>query len=372
MGMPALAMLRRCDHHQGGGGMQRVFGRLDDGSEVHALTLRSDAGLAAEVLSFGGILRRLTLEVDGRPLSLVLGLPDLPAYLTDRDNLGILVGRYGNRIAHGRFSLDGQQYQLDRNEGDNHLHGGRGGFGRRLWDIEALDVASVRLALRSPAGDQGYPGNVQVSATLRLHGHCLELCYRARTDAPTPFNLTHHPYFNLAGDPTVPAAQQRLQVPAERYLPVDAALIPTGTLAAVAATPFDFRVATSFDERRVAGDPQLALGHGYDHCLLLQAAHDYSAELYSPHSGVALRIVSPMPALQVYEGQMLDRGHPGLGRGVCLEPQQCPDAPNQPAFPPAILRPGEEYVHRIEYRFAPAGRDAGRDAVRAALDAALR
>lgn len=348
--------------------MQRVFGRLPDGDDIHAITLRSDAGLCAEVLSYGGILRRLQLPVGGRVLDLVLGLDDLEAYLADTDSLGILVGRFGNRIAGGRAMVDGVVHQLSRNEGPNHLHGGVRGFGRRRWNVAAVAPDHVLLERVSPAGEEGYPGTLRVSAALRVHGCCLELDYRASCDAPTPVNLTHHPYFNLAGDAAVPASAQWLQVPADRWLPVDQALLPSGEIAGVAGTPFDFRTAATLDARRVAGDPQLRNGGGYDHCLVLEDGAPHSAELYSPHSGVAMRMTSPMPAVQLYEGQGLDRGHPGLGRGVCLEPQGFPDAPSHAHFPDAILRPGVEYRHHIVYRFAVPGPGADWSAVRDALD----
>lgn len=351
--------------------MQRIFGTMPDGSDVHAITLENDHGLRAEVLTYGGILRQLEVPAGDARVNVVLGLADLPAYLHDHDSLGILVGRFGNRIAGGRFVLDGVEHQLSRNEGPNHLHGGIRGFGHRLWDVRERTREHVLLARVSPAGEEGYPGTLEVSAEFRLRGHCLELSYRARTDAATPINLTHHPYFNLAGDRRVPAAAQVLRIQADHYLPVDAALIPTGQIADVYATPFDFRIPRTPDAKRIADDPQLALGKGYDHCLVLNSEYAAcTAELYSPHSGVAMRLTSPMPAVQLYEGQMLDNRHPELGRGLCLEPQQFPDAPNHADFPDTILRPGEDYLHRIEYRFGVVGRNAGWDEVADALDRA--
>lgn len=346
--------------------MQRVFGQLPDGTDVLAITLRNGAGLRAEILTLGGILRSLEVPLDGGHANVVLGLPDLPAYLADRDNLGVLVGRYGNRIASGRFVLDGATHQLDRNEGDNHLHGGTHGFGRVPWQVREVGEDHLVLTLHSPAGDQGYPGNLEVSARFHLRGHALELEYQARIDASSPVNLTHHPYFNLAGDPAVPVAQQVLKIPASAYLPVGAGLIPTGEIAAVAGTAFDFRRPATPDERRDQHDPQLAMGKGYDHCLVLERDAACTAELYAPRSGLAMRIRSPMPAVQFYEGQMLPAGR---GHGLCLEPQQFPDAPNHPHFPATILRPGQHYRHRIEYRFAQPGRDVDWQAVQAALDA---
>lgn len=348
--------------------MQHVFGHLSDGTDVVAIPLGNAHGLRAEVLSYGGILRSLHVPLDDGEANVVLGLADLSAYLADRDNLGILVGRYGNRIAAGRFTLDGVEYQLDRNEGGNHLHGGGHGFGRLPWQVREVGEAHVVLGLHSPAQDQGYPGTLDVQASYRLRGHVLELEYQASVDAATPLNLTHHPYFNLAGDPAVPVAQQLLRVPAEAYLPVGDGLIPTGEIVAVAGTAFDFRQPASMDARRDRCAPQLAIAGGYDHCLVLEPGAPCVAELYAPQSGLAMRILSRVPAVQVYEGQMLvpERGH-----GMCLEPQQFPDAPNHAHFPPAVLRPGERYRHRISYCFAQPGRDADWATVTAALDASI-
>lgn len=348
--------------------MRRIFGQLPCGTDIHAITLRSREGLEAELLTYGGILRTLNLSVAGRTLPLVLGLPDLPAYLADHDSLGILVGRFGNRIANSRFVLDGIAHVLAANEGRNHLHGGASGFGRRVWTVAELAEDRAVLTYASPAGEEGYPGSVEVSARFRLRGHDLELEFAARSDAATPINLTHHPYFNLAGDASIPAAAQRLRIPADRYLPIDAELIPTGEVASVDVTPFDFRQSSSLREQIDPAYPQIALGHGYDHCLVLVDAADCSAELYSPHSGVAMRITSDAPAVQLYGGQGLAKGRPQLGDGLCLEPQGYPDAPNQPHFPDCILRPGQDYRRHIVYRFAVAGTAAAWEQVQVALD----
>jgi aldose 1-epimerase len=348
--------------------MQREFGRIDE-QPIHAISLTGD-GIRAEVLSYGGVLRKLEIDTPRGPVGVVLGLPDLDAYRNDRDYLGVLVGRFGNRIAGASFELDGRRYAVSANEGGNHLHGGRLGFGRRVWAIAACDTQSLRLRYLSPDGEEGYPGQLRVEAEFRLGRQRLQLTWRASTDAATPLNLTHHPYFNLAGDPAVPAAAQVLQVPADRFLPVDDQSIPVGEIASVAGTPFDFRVAATLEQRRAAGHAQLRQSGGFDHCLVMAEQRRCSAELYSPHSGVAMRMLSPAPALQLYEGQGLDRSHPELGRGVCLEPQGFPDAPNRPQFPSSILRPGQVYEHRIVYQFATPGPAAAWAEVEAALEAA--
>ncbi|NKF24212.1 aldose epimerase family protein [Solimonas marina] len=336
--------------------MKREFGTLDGGTPIHAYTLRSEAGLSAEILDYGGILRSLRYPGRGGSTELVLGLPTLADYRRDPSYLGIIAGRFANRIAAGRYTLDGASQQLSVNEGPNHLHGGQLGLGRRVWTV--LDDASdgarsmLRLAYRSPAGEEGYPGNVDITATFTLDGSRLTLQLDAQTDAPTPINLTYHPYFNLGGDGHVPAAEQRLEVPADRYLPVDAALLPSGEVASVAGTPFDFR-----RERPIAhplDDARLVASRGYDHCLVLADDATYSARIVSPRSGIGMTVRSNKPAIQVYEGQGLDAQHPELGRGVCLEPQDYPDAPNHPQFPSAILRPGYAYRHTIELTFAAA------------------
>lgn len=332
--------------------MKREFGTSPDGRTVHLLTLHSDQGLEAEVLTYGGILRALRLEAGGGFVPLVLGLDDLPAYLADNLNLGRLVGRTSGRIAHGCYEHDGRTHRLSVNEGRHHLHGGSGGFGRSLWRVEEQDADRVRLARTFEDGEDGYPGRLEAGVEFRLQGTTLHVGITALCDAPTPFDPTYHPYFNLAGDSAVPAAGQLLRVPADRYLPVDAELIPLGEIAFVDGTPFDFRLPVTPERNTDPADPQIRMGRGYDHCLVLASGTRCSAELYSSHSGVAMRVSSDAPALVFYEGQALDAAHPHLGRGLCLEPQGFPDAPNQAGFPDAILLPGQRYVRRIAYRFA--------------------
>jgi len=339
----------------------REFGHLPDGTPVHVITLVSPCGMRAQCLTFGGILRELQVPVDGRWVNVVLGLPDLAAYLADRQHLGALIGRYGNRISHARFMLDGCEYQLDRNDGAHHLHGGSKGFSRRVWTLLEHSATHVLLHYHAHAGEQGYPGALSVSARLELHDHGLELQYRAQTDASTVVNLTHHPYFNLAGyphmaaHPHMAADLQWLRIPANGYLPIDHELIPLGTIASVEGSPFDFRMPRPLFQIPDRGHEQLRHGGGYDHCLVLEPARTCSAELYSAHSGIVMRMQSPMPGVQLYGGQ-------GLGgeiSGICLEPQYFPDAPNQSHFPDTTLYPGQEYRHRIHYQFAvvPPGSD---------------
>lgn len=348
----------------------RPFGKLDDGRAVHAHALDGGGPLRAEVLDLGGILARLWFEGPGGPVPLVLGLADARAYFADPSYLGIVVGRFGNRIGGAAFALDGRTHHLSANEGRNHLHGGMLGFGRRLWQVRAHGGNRLELRYHSPDGEEGYPGNLDMRAIYSIDGARLRLELEACCDSATPFNPTHHPYWNLAGDPAVPASAQWLKSPTRGFLPVDGELIPLGEVADAVGTPFDFRAARVLDDATAAGHPQLDVAGGYDHCLVLEEGATTCALLYSPHSGIAMRIDCDAPALQLYDGHALDRQHPGLGRGLCLEPQGYPDAPNRPGFPDAILRPGEVFRRVIEYRFAAPGPGREWSEVEAALAAA--
>lgn len=326
----------------------RSFGLLEDGRSVEAITLGEPDGLQVEVLTYGAILRRLSFPVRGVRRDLILFFDRLEHYERDRSYVGPIVGRFGNRIAQGRFALDGQVHQVTTNEGVNHLHGGALGFSKRLWRVASIDASRVVLGLRSPAGEEGYPGNVDATIELQARGDSLFIRLGARTDAPTPVNLTYHPYFNIAGDFRAPATDQRLRIPAGHYLPVEPGLIPTGELASVEGTPFDFRTSRKLKPPAADSHPQLKLGGGYDHCWVLSPDADCSCEL-SVHD-LTLSMRGTGPGLQFYSGQYLARSHPTLGNGVILEPQGLPDAPNQPTFPDSILRPGEAYRAEIEYR----------------------
>jgi len=331
----------------------RIFGHLPNGTPIHAITLSAPCGLRAEILTYGGILRRLQVPAQGKWVDVVLRLPDLAGYLRhSHAHLGALVGRYANRIRRARLILDGHEYQLDRNEGNNHLHGGAQGFAHQRWALDEAGARHVVLSYESPAGEQGYPGHLRVSARYEITDEGLQLTCHAQTDAATSVNLTHHPYFNLSGNPALPADRQWLRIPADAYLPTDAEMIPLGEIASVTDTPFDFRTARRLLDTDACGHEQLRLVNGYNHCMVLQAARAYCAELYSPDSGISMRLVSPMPGLQLYGGQGLPHE---LGiSGLCLEPQYFPDAPNHAHFPCPVLHPGQEYVHRIDYRFAVA------------------
>jgi len=335
--------------------MKRPFGRTVDGKEVEVFTLGSEPGLQAEILTLGGTLRSLTLPVGGRRIPLVLSFPDLSGYLKDTSYIGQLVGRYGNRIGGAAFELDGKRYELSRNNGPNTLHGGEVGFGKYVWTV--LDSGStkimdfVKLGHRSPAGINGFPGNLDVSARIYINKNTLGLDWEATTDAPTPINLIWHPYFTPSGDPGRPIDELQLRMSASHYLPVNQARVPTGEIAPVAGTPFDFRKAKTVAVPPAASHPQIALTGGYDHCWVLDKGAKVAAELYCPSSGVRMIVKTSLPGLQLYGAYHFKQVYPGL-HGICLEPENFPDAPNHANFPSSILRPGETHRSYMSFTFS--------------------
>ena len=338
----------------------RSFGLLEDGRSVEAITIGDSDGVQLEVLTYGAIIRRLTVPVRGVRRDVALHFDRLEHYERDRAYVGPVVGRFGNRIAQGRFTLDGVAHQVAVNEGVNHLHGGALGFSRRLWRVlETGNGPRVVLGLHSPAGEEGYPGNLDATIELTVTADSLKVRLGARTDAPTPVNLTYHPYFNLAGnlagDSRTAGTAHWLRIPASHYLPVGPGLIPTGEFATVSGSTFDFRSSRRLEPPPPASHPQLALAGGYDHCWVLDDGADLSCELSSPNRDLTMSIRGSGPGLQFYNGQFLSRAHPRLGSGVILEPQGLPNAMNEPRFPNVILRPGESYRAEIEYAFSTGG-----------------
>jgi aldose 1-epimerase len=310
--------------------------------------------LQAEILSLGGTLRSLSLPLKGKRVPLVLSLPDLPAYLKDTSYLGQLVGRYGNRIAGAAFELDGKQYKLTANNGPNLLHGGDVGFGKYVWKVLGSGGGKntyLKLGHRSPAGTNGFPGNLDVTALISVYENILTLAFEATTDAPTPISFTWHPYFNISGDPGRPIDEQRLMMAASHYLPINENRVPTGEIAPVAGTPFDFRKSKSVRVPPSASHPQIALTGGFDHCWVIDEGARIAGELYSPASGVRMQVRTNLPGLQMYGAYHLKTAYPGWN-AICLEPENFPDAPNHANFPSSILKPGETHKSFMSFAFS--------------------
>ena len=345
------------------------FGTLENGQVVEAVRLARPNGLDLRVITFGAVLQALHVpDAFGRMADVVLGHDDLESYRLHRQFFGAAIGRFSNRIAGGRFDLDGATAHIPPNEGLNALHGGPQGFDQCLWTIEEVSadpVPLIRLSLVSDDGDQGFPGEVQAHVTYSLTADTeLSITFEATTTRPTVVGLTHHSYFNLGGVETLSSAMShQVQIEAAEYLPLGHDLVPEGAPQPVAGTAFDFRTlkAASLDLRRA--EPQMRIAQGYDHCFCLsrerQAQPRLVARLDHPQSGRCLELLTDQPGLQLYSGNMLTGGVPGKynqlyrqGDAICLEPQAWPDAPNRPDFPSARLDPGQTYRHRSIYRFS--------------------
>ncbi|CQR64250.1 aldose epimerase family protein [Streptomyces leeuwenhoekii] len=338
--------------------VKELFGKLADGTKVHRWSLEN-GGTRMKVLSYGGVVQSLEIpDRRGRYANVSAGFDDLDDYVARSPHFGALIGRYGNRIAKGRFTLDGTTYQLSVNDGENSLHGGALGFDYRVWDVEPFTEGSdVGLHLRytSADGEMGYPGTLKAKVTYTLtRSGDWRIDYEATTDKATVVNLTSHVYWNLAGEGSGTIEDHELSIAASRFTPTDAGLIPTGELAKVAGTPFDFRRAKPIGRDIRAGHPQLVLAKGFDHNWVLDkgitARPEHIATLRDPSSGRTLRIATDQPGLQFYSGNFLDGTLTGPGGSVyrqgdalCLETQHFPDSPNQPSFPSTVLRPGRTY-----------------------------
>jgi aldose 1-epimerase len=333
-----------------------AFGTLPDGTAVESFTLRNAHGVEVRAITYGAIIVSLRAPDRARRFGdVVLGHDDLAGYLAKPAYFGAVVGRYGNRIAKGQFTLDGKTYKLATNNGPNHLHGGVRGFDKVVWkaDPPAAGAAAVTLRYTSPDGEEGYPGTLSARVTYTLSDRDeLTFEYSATTDKPTPVNLTQHSYFNL-GTPGSDVLGHELTLDADRFTPVDATLIPTGQLAPVSGTPFDFRKPTAIGARIGQDDEQLRRGGGYDHNFVLRGAGaglHRAGLLADPGTGRTMEILTTEPGVQFYSGNFLDGTIKGKGgvvykhrSGLCLETQHFPDSPNQPSFPSTILRPGKEY-----------------------------
>lgn len=339
---------------------QAPFGQLPDGRTITQFTLTNAKGMVAKIIDYGGVITELHAhDRDGKLGDVVLGFDTLEPYCTDSPYIGALIGRYGNRIRHGRFTLDGHEVQLPVNNGSNHLHGGPGGFDRVKWDA-TVDGDSLRLQYRSVDGEMGYPGNLDATVVYRLNDdNELVVIFHAVTDKATPVNLTQHSYFNLAGDGDI--LGHMLTVEADTFVAIDAESIPTGELTPVTGTPFDFRMPRAIGERIAQPDKQLRHGGGYDHNFALNKpegkALTRAARVCEPGSGRIMELWTEEPGVQFYSGNFLDGSLAGKGRnypyrsGFCLEPQHYPDSPNQPQFPSTILRPGQTYQTESRFRF---------------------
>ena len=340
------------------------FGVLPDGTPVRLWTLESAAGTRVRLTDFGAAV--VSIEVpdrEGRIADVALGYDTLDGYVAGRSCLGAIVGRFANRIAHARFSLDGTTYHLRPRGGVHHLHGGPGGFDRVPWHGEWVTPGrAVRFRRRSPDGEEGYPGNCDVAVTYTLgEDGVLAVAYEAIADAPTPINLSQHTYFNLAGHDAGSVLDHEVTLAASRFTPVDETLIPTGEIRSVTGTAFDFRLPVRVGARIDAGEEQLRLAGGYDHNFVIDRVGtglELAVRVAEPRSGRTLEVRTTEPGLQFYTGNMLDGSQVGKGGhryarrfGFCLETQHFPDSPNHPSFPDAILRPGQTFRSETEFRF---------------------
>lgn len=332
-----------------------AFGLLSDGSEPK-LYILDNGTMRVAITDYGAIITSILVpDGKGETVDVVLGPAALAGYASRHPYFGATVGRFANRIADGRFSLDGREYSLAVNNGKNHLHGGLKGFDKRLWASEAYTdsgAACVRMELRSMDGDEGYPGNLEVRGIFKLdQDNKLAIHYEATSDKPTPVNLTNHSYFNLRGEGSGTILDHELELSASQYLAVNEGLIPEGIPRTVSGTPFDFR------EPKTIGQ-DIAVAGGYDHCFVIDGKGlRFGAKARDPESGRTLQLHTTMPGVQFYSGNFL-AGFPGKRgsvydkhAGFCLEAEYYPDSPNRPDFPSCILAPGQEYNHRIEYIF---------------------
>lgn len=345
---------------------QKPYGKLADGTEVMLFTLKNAKGTEAQIINYGGIVVSLKVrDRAGKLGDVVLGYDKLDDYVKETPYFGCLVGRYGNRIGKGKFLLNGQTYTLATNNGPNHLHGGIKGFDKVVWTAAVKDGKknpAVTLKYVSKDGEEGFPGTLSVTAVYTLtEQNELRLDYTATTDKATICNLTHHSYFNLAGEGDV--LKHEVRILADCFTPVDATLIPTGEIRPVDGTPFDFRKSTAIGARVNDKDEQIKFGGGYDHNWVIKKKSAGSlglmARVYEPTSGRVMEVLSTEPGLQFYGGNFLDGKLIGKGgkayqyrTGFCMEPQHYPDSPNRPEFPSVVLTPGQVYKNTIIYRFS--------------------
>ncbi len=339
-----------------------AFGTMPDGTAVDIYTLKSDA-VEARITNYGArVVSIKTADRDGKMGDVVLGYDSLAGYLADKKTyFGAIVGRYGNRIAHGKFTIDGKTYQIPQNNNGNSLHGGTVGFDQHVW--KAREVAEgVEMTLVSQDGDQGFPGTLTVHVRYSLHHNALRIDYSMSTDKATVVNLTNHSYFNLGGVGSGTILNEEMQILADKFTPTDAGLIPTGVLAPVEGTPMDFRKPMVIGARIQDNFEPLKLAGGYDHNWVLRGANGEvktAAKAYDPTSGRVLTVTTTEPGVQFYTGNFLDGSFHGPGgvvysknTGLCLETQHFPDSPNHPSFPTTLLKPGETRHSMTTFTFS--------------------
>lgn len=335
-----------------------------NGKTVELFTLKNENGIVAQITNYGGrVINLWTPDKSGNYGDIVVGYETLEEYLKSNEiYYGTLIGRYGNRIAKGHFTLNDSVYTLATNNKVNHLHGGVNGFNNVVWDAKKIDGQTLELTYFSADGEEGYPGNLNVKVVYTLsNDNELKIEYRATTDKPTPINLTQHSFFNLKGAGNGDVNEHIMQIFADSYIPVDSTLIPIGVIAPVERTPFDFRNPTAIGARINEDNEQLKFGGGYDHNWVINKVEtglNYAAKVVEPESGRTLEVLTNEPGIQFYGGNFMNGSDSGKGgkvfayRGaLALETQHFPDSPNQPAFPSAILNPGEEYYSVCIYKF---------------------
>lgn len=341
------------------------FEKTEQGKKIELFILRNGP-IQAAITNYGArMVGMLVPDKDGNPVDVLSGYNNIDDYLQQESYFGCVVGRYGNRIAKGKFTLNGKTYTLATNNGPNSLHGGPEGFCKKVWDAKQLDSSSVEFSYLSKDMEEGYPGNLQVKVVYRLTAdRGVEIQYSATTDKPTVLNLTNHNYWNLDGERDSSITDQLLQIYASKFTPVDSTLIPTGELASVEGTPFDFRTPTAIGARINADHIQIKYGKGYDHNFVLVPEKVAGGQLpliamvQSPLTGIKMEVLTDQPGIQFYSGNFLTGAQTGKGGKpyvyrsfLCLETQHYPDSPNQPKFPTTTLNPGQTYSTRTQYRF---------------------
>jgi len=342
------------------------FGKTSEGVPIQIYTLTNSHGMEVRIMNYGGVVVSVkTPDRKGTVADVVLGFDDLKGYLARRTFFGVLVGRYANRIAKGRFTLNGVEYKLATNNGENSLHGGARGFDMAVWTPRQLPDGGLELTYLSKDGEENYPGNLKVTVTYHLtEANELRIDYAATTDKDTVVNLTNHSFFNLKGAGSGDILGHEAMIAADRFTPVDAGLIPTGELRPVEGTPFDFRKRTAIGARIGQDYEQLKLGRGYDHNWVLNGkagAMNLAARVVEPTTGRVLEVLTDQPGIQFYTGNFLDGTVTGKGGKVygqryafCLETQHFPDSPNKPSFPTTVLKPGQKFHSTTVYKFSTA------------------